>query len=92
MKFIAIRSLEHESPLAGLQPAETRYESETEGRRTVDESDETGLRYINPSLVLPLEEPWLPKQGQDPQEEGIRSVEGGRGEGSDGGAQGEQNV
>jgi hypothetical protein len=28
----------------------------------VDNDDETGLRYINPSLVLPLEDVWLAKE------------------------------
>ncbi|KAG8525358.1 uncharacterized protein KY384_009002 [Bacidia gigantensis] len=68
MKFIAIRSLNHEPPF-GIQPGQSRYETETAGR-TVDESEETGLRYINPSLVLPLEEAWLPKQGADTGDEG----------------------
>ena len=85
MKFIAIRSLTHESPLGGLQPSESRYEADTAGRRNVDESDETGLRYMNPSLVLPLEEAWLPKQGQDAEAEGVRSAELGGGESGDGG-------
>ena len=85
MKFIAIRSLTHESPLGGLQPSESRYEADTAGRRTVDESEETGLRYMNPSLVLPLEEAWLPKQGQDAEIEGVRSAELGGAESGDGG-------
>lgn len=92
MKFIAIRSLKHESPLGDLQPSESRYEADTAGSRTVDESEETGLRYMNPSLVLPLEEAWLPKQGQDPQEEGFRSAEGGWSGISGQVEQGEQNV
>ena len=62
MKYIAIRSLTHEPPFGAIQPSESRYMSDTGGGRIVDESEETGLRYINPSLVLPLEEPWLPKR------------------------------
>ena len=62
MKFIAIRSLTHEPPFGALQPGESRYESETGGGRNVDENEDTGLRYINPSLVLPLEEVWLAKK------------------------------
>ena len=42
----------------------------------MDESEETGLRYINPSLVLPLEEPWLP--GKRTREE----TDQGRGDGN----------
>ncbi|KAL9103872.1 MAG: hypothetical protein Q9163_001109 [Psora crenata] len=61
MKFIAIRSLTHEPPFGALQPGESRYDSETAGAREVDEDEETGLRYINPNLVLPLEGPWLAK-------------------------------
>ena len=62
MKFIAIRSLTHEPPFGAFQPGESRYESETAGGRHVDEDEETGLRYINPSLILPLEKPWLGKR------------------------------
>ena len=61
MKFIAIRSLTHEPPFGALQPGESRYESETAHGRHVDEDEETGKRYINPSLILPLEEVWLSK-------------------------------
>ena len=92
MKFIAIRSLTHESPLGDLQPSESRYDAETAGRRAVDESEETGLRYINPSLALPLDEPWLPKQGQDAQNEGIADREGEGGLASVTGQAGEINV
>ena len=61
MKFIAIRSLNHDPPFGALPPGESRYDSETAGGRNVDEDEETGLRYMNPSLVLPLEKLWLPK-------------------------------
>ena len=62
MKFIAIRSLTHEPPFGALAQGESRYDSETSRGRDVDEDDETGLRYINPSLVLPLEDVWLAKK------------------------------
>ena len=62
MKFIAIRSLSKEPPYGALQPGESRYDSETGGGRAVDEDQETGMRYINPSLVLPLEKLWLDSQ------------------------------
>lgn len=62
MKFIAIRSLTHDPPFGAIPQGESRYESETSRGRNVDEDDETGLRYINPSLVLPLEEAWLAKK------------------------------
>lgn len=62
MKFIAIRSLTHDPPFGAIPQGESRYESETSGGRNVDEDDETGLRYINPSLVLPLEDAWLAKK------------------------------
>ena len=77
MKFIAIRSLTHEPPFGALQPGESRYEGETSGGRDVDESEETGLRYINPSLILPLEKAWLPKGADDSGEnEGLEGQEG----------------
>jgi len=62
MKFIAIRSLTHDPPFGAIPQGESRYESETSRGRHVDEDDETGLRYINPSLVLPLEDVWLAKK------------------------------
>lgn len=62
MKFIAIRSLTHDPPFGAIPQGESRYDSETSRGRDVDEDDETGLRYINPSLVLPLEDVWLAKE------------------------------
>lgn len=62
MKFIAIRSLTHDPPFGALAHGESRYESETSRGRDVDEDQETGLRYINPSLVSPLEDIWLAKK------------------------------
>ena len=61
MKFIAIRSLTHDPPFGALAHGESRYENETSGGRDVDEDQETGLRYINPSLITPLEDLWLAK-------------------------------
>lgn len=59
LKFIAIRSLHHEAGSDGITRGESRYDSETDHGRTVDEDEETGLRYINPSLIIPLEEVWV---------------------------------
>lgn len=61
MKFIALRSLGSNPPFGDVSPGESRYEHETDRGRAVDEDDETGLRYINPSLIIPLEEVWLAK-------------------------------
>lgn len=61
MKFIALRSLDSKAPFGDISPGESRYERETDRGRAVDEDDETGLRYINPNLVIPLEEVWLTK-------------------------------
>ncbi|KAI4195197.1 MAG: hypothetical protein LQ350_007347 [Teloschistes chrysophthalmus] len=61
MKFIALRSLDSKAPFGDISPGESRYEHDTDRGRAVDEDDETGLRYINPSLILPLEEVWLAK-------------------------------
>lgn len=61
MKFIALRSLNSNAPFGDVAPGESRYELDTGHGRFVDEDDETGLRYINPSLVIPLEEVWLAK-------------------------------
>jgi len=62
MKFIALKSVrraqqtdfpaftDEELP---EDMARWRYDSETQHARTVDESRETGMRFINPSLIAP---------------------------------------
>lgn len=79
MKFIAIRSLTHEPPFGAVPQGESRYESETTRGRDIDEDEETGLRYINPNLILPLEDVWLAKGRTD-------------GSGDNGAGYGENNV
>ncbi|KAL8886983.1 MAG: hypothetical protein Q9215_005376 [Flavoplaca cf. flavocitrina] len=77
MKFIALRSLDSRPPFGNAAPGESRYERETDHGRAVDEDDETGLRYINPSLVIPLEEVWLAKNranGTDHRDEAVEDV------------------
>lgn len=59
MKFIAIRSLTRDPPFGAVPPGQSRYDSDTAYGRIVDENESTGLRYINPSLVVPLEEMWI---------------------------------
>ncbi|GAB7349583.1 hypothetical protein MBLNU459_g0275t1 [Dothideomycetes sp. NU459] len=39
--------------------ARQRYNSETQYGQTVDESQESGMRFINPSLIAPLEKVWI---------------------------------
>jgi len=62
MRFIALRSVRRAEQTD--YPAYTdedlpedmarwRYDSETQNGRTVDENRETGLRFINPSLISP---------------------------------------
>lgn len=80
MKFIAIRSLTHDPPFGAIPQGESRYESETSRGRHVDDDDQTGLRYINPSLVLPLEEVWLAKKRTNGADQGNDEVAGGDGE------------
>ena len=77
MKFIAIRSLNHDPPFGALtEEGQSRYESDTGGGRNVDEDEETGLRYINPSLVTPLEGVWLAKKrAEDDNEPGAQDGE-----------------
>ncbi|KAF2094159.1 DUF221-domain-containing protein [Rhizodiscina lignyota] len=61
MDFIALRSIrraEHDDPGAAL-----RYESETHRRLTIDESRESGMRFINPSMIAPLEDVWILDKG-----------------------------
>lgn len=75
MKFIALRSLHSEPPFGNVPPGESRYELETDHGRAVDEDDETGLRYINPSLIIPLEEVWLTKSRANGTSHGDEAVE-----------------
>jgi hypothetical protein len=52
MTYIALRSIrkaEHGDPDAAAR----RYENETGNHMTVDETRESGLRFINPSLIAP---------------------------------------
>ena len=65
MKFIALRSLHKEGLPDSNDLGESRYASESDHGRTVDEDQETGLRYINPSLIIPLEEMWVAKRQPD---------------------------
>ena len=62
MKFIALRSLKTDDQGDGLTLGESRYDSETNSGEAVDEDRETGMRFINPSLIIPLEDVWLSKQ------------------------------
>ncbi|KAL8800578.1 MAG: hypothetical protein Q9182_005089 [Xanthomendoza sp. 2 TL-2023] len=61
MKFIALRSLNSKPPFGDVSPGESRYNLDTDHGRAIDEDEETGLRYINPNLIIPLEEVWLAK-------------------------------
>lgn len=62
MKFIALRSLHRDETSGAAAPGESRYDSETALGRDVDEDEETGLRFINPSLIIPLEDMWIAKE------------------------------
>lgn len=63
MKHIALKSLDRD----GLSPAttlpESRWDHDTDRGHAVDTNSETGVRYVNPSLVAPLEELWVIKDG-----------------------------
>ena len=66
MTFIALRSLHSNELPEDAIPAESRYNIDTNRGRNVDDSEETGLRYINPNLISPLEKIWV--------EEGCKSA------------------
>lgn len=53
MRIIALRS---------LHPWDTGSDHEVLQGREVDEDGETGLRFVNPSLVIPLEDMWVAKR------------------------------
>lgn len=56
MKFIALRSLHREG---------STFDHNVLQGREVDEDGETGLRFVNPSLVIPLEDMWVAKKPAD---------------------------
>jgi len=64
-RFISLRSIRREIDL-DEHPQDEREVSDTQERQplrrkgsTVDEDREKGLRFVNPSLVVPLEPPWI---------------------------------
>ncbi|THV84182.1 DUF221-domain-containing protein [Aureobasidium pullulans] len=67
MEFIALKSVrraEHaDYESAELQGSDSddhhRYEREANHGQTVDESRERGMRFVNPSLISPLEKVWI---------------------------------
>ncbi|KIW17707.1 hypothetical protein PV08_04902 [Exophiala spinifera] len=63
MKFIALRSIDRQNLLDFPTPSETPWDRDTDYGRTVDTDPNTGLRYINPNLVQPLETLWIRKPG-----------------------------
>ena len=64
MHFISLRSIERHAPTPIIAtPPESTWDRDTDRGRTVDESQETGLRYINPNLTSPLETLWIRKSG-----------------------------
>lgn len=72
MRFIALRSLHRDGDSPDAVAAfESRYDSETGQGRVVDEDDVTGLRFINPSLIIPLEEMWVAKKPADNSNHGV---------------------
>ena len=61
MTFIALRSIDRDGSLDLPEPSETPWDRDTDRGRAVDTDPETGLRYINPNLVVPLEKLWIRK-------------------------------
>lgn len=68
LDFIALRSLrkaEHQELRTGMEhpsgmnPVTVRNIAASSHRRTLDETREAGLRFVNPSLVIPLEGVWI---------------------------------
>ena len=68
MRFIALRSIDKVMTPRLPTPAESSWDRDTDQGRTVDTRPETGLRYMNPNLVSPLETLWVRKQGHGHQE------------------------
>jgi hypothetical protein len=64
MMFIALRSIDRREQIGPPTPSETPWDRDTDQGRFVDASEATGMRYINPSLVAPLEKLWI-REGRD---------------------------
>ncbi|KIW72314.1 hypothetical protein PV04_00518 [Phialophora macrospora] len=63
MRFIALKSIDRTSSPEILTPPESAWDRDTDYGQDVDTSPDTGLRYINPNLVRPLETLWIRKPG-----------------------------
>ena len=63
MRFIALRSIDRPEPIPIPSPPESAWDRATDYGQVVDTSAETGLRYINPNLISPLETLWINKPG-----------------------------
>lgn len=62
MYFIALRSIDKKWHPPLPEPSESAWDRATDRGRTVDTDPETGLRYINPNLIQPLDKVWIRKQ------------------------------
>ncbi|KAI9814764.1 MAG: hypothetical protein M1827_003030 [Pycnora praestabilis] len=62
-RFIALGSIHKQARLdynlEGADGIEQRDENDTDGGQTIDEERESGLKFVNPALSLPLEEVWV---------------------------------
>jgi hypothetical protein len=63
MRFIALKSIDRASSPQLPTPPESAWDRDTDYGQDVDTSHDTGLRYINPNLVRPLETLWIRKPG-----------------------------
>jgi calcium permeable stress-gated cation channel len=64
MWFIALRSIDKPPPPPLPTPSENPWSRDTDNGRLIDDSEATGVRYVNPNLVIPLETMWVRKPGQ----------------------------
>jgi calcium permeable stress-gated cation channel len=64
MWFIALRSIDKPPPPPLPTPSENPWSRDTDHGRLIDDSEATGVRYVNPNLVIPLETMWVRKPGQ----------------------------
>ena len=59
MNYIALNSIAPHGTVEVPTPPESTWDRDTDQGRAVDTSPDTGLRYINPNLVAPLEKLWV---------------------------------
>lgn len=70
MRFIALRSIDRSSLPQIPTPPEFAWDRDIDYGQDIDSNPDSGVRYINPNLVKPLETLWIRKPGHGRPEHG----------------------